>query len=210
MISRKPMLLAATLATGLAGAASLLATSAIAQQDRMLRPPQQASATIYRDAYFAGPAVYVDGNRPDMGLAWPVNSIRVEAGRWQLCEKTRFRGTCRTYDVTTAQLTFRGGHKVQSIRLLGGGGGGGGGIGPVVPGPNPSLRGMAAQFYAAPAANGLRVLACQTGNATAKCAATTADRFCVQNGWTGSAREAMETVARREYLVDVLCTRTGR
>lgn len=208
MVSRKSMLLAATLATGLAGETALLTTSAIAQQDKMMRPPQQAAATIYRDAYFAGPAVYVDGNRPDMGLAWPVNSIRIEAGRWQLCEKTRFRGTCRTYDVTTAQLTFRGGHKVQSIRLLSGGGGGGGGL-PVVPGQNPSLRGMAAQFYAAPAANGLRIVACERGNSTANCAAATADRFCVQNGWKGAARQAMETVSGRIYLVDVLCTLTG-
>src|SRR3546814_1896004 len=34
----------------------------------------------------------------------PVNSVRVASGTWELCEKTRFRGTCRTVDRDTPLL----------------------------------------------------------------------------------------------------------
>jgi hypothetical protein len=179
-----------------------LAQPGLGQDDRMARP----EAIIYRDAGYNGPAVNVTQPQPNMGLAWRVNSIRVVNGRWELCERTNFRGTCRSYDADNAMLgNILRGVTVQSMRPLGGSGGGG----PEAPGNNPSLRGMAAEFYPAPAQNGRRVLACGQGSATANCAADTADRFCASLGWTASARESMETVNRRVYLADVLCSRTG-
>lgn len=187
-----------------AAAAALVPASA--QEDRMARP--EPEAIIYRDAGYRGPAVNVTREQPDMGLAWPVNSIRVRAGRWELCERTNFRGQCRTLDADVPMLgNLLRGITVQSLRPVGGGGGGGGGG--TVPGNNPSLRGMAAEFYTQPALDGRRVLACERGNATANCAANTADEFCETMGWTGSASQAMETVSGRVYLADVLCSRTG-
>lgn len=183
-----------------------LAVSASAQEDRRWRPPE---ATIYRDAGYRGPAVFVNEAKPDMGLAWPVNSIRIASGAWELCERTRYRGTCRTYTADTPILnTALRGRTVQSLRPAGSGGGGGG-SGPGPGDGGPSLRGMAAEFFTQPSQWGQRVRACTSTSATAACAARSADTFCKQRGWTGSASQTMETVNRVIYLADVLCTRTG-
>jgi hypothetical protein len=179
-----------------------------AQDDRMWRPPAQPEAIIYRDAGYSGSALNVSSDNPDMGLAWRVNSIRVKSGTWQLCERTRYRGQCRTFTADTPRIGRYAGMVVQSLRPVGSGGGGS--IpGPLEPGGNPSLRGMAAQFYPAPAQNGYRVLACGYGNATANCVQQTARNFCSNMGWRTSARQAMETVRGRTYLADVLCSNTG-
>src|SRR3546814_10952637 len=73
-------------------AAGMLASSSAQspQQDKMYRP---AEATIYRDAAYRGPAVFIGEQKSNLGLAWPVNSVRVASGTWELCEKPRFRGT---------------------------------------------------------------------------------------------------------------------
>ena len=179
-----------------------------AQEERRQQSP--AEAIIYRDPNYKGPAVNVSQQQADLGLAWPVNSIRVRSGEWQLCEGANFRGTCRTYDRDRPLLNLAlRGITVQSMRptrLADTGGPGG----PGAPGTNASLRGMAAEFYPAPALNGRRVSGCERGSATTACAARSADEFCKQMRWTGAARETLETVGGRAYLADVLCTRTGR
>ena len=83
------------------GAGFLATSTAQTPDDRMVRPPE---ATIYRDAGYRGPAVFIGEAKPNLGLAWPVNSIRVPNGRWELCERTRYRGTCRTVDRDTPML----------------------------------------------------------------------------------------------------------
>lgn len=178
-----------------------------AQEDRMWRPPVQPEAIIYRDAGYSGPAVNVSSANPDMGLAWRVNSIRVRSGTWELCERTRFRGPCRTFNADTPRIGRYGGVVVQSLRPVGGGGGP---LPlPLEPGNNESLRGMAAQFYPAPARNGYRVLACDFASATSACAQQSAQSFCTSMGWRMTVRQAMETVRGRTYLADVLCSNTG-
>lgn len=186
----------------------LIATStAQTPEERLYRPPE---ATIYRDAAYRGPAVFIGEAKTDLGLAWPVNSIRVASGRWELCEKTRYRGNCRTVDRDTPMLgSVLRGMTVQSIRPVGGGGGGGGGWNPNPPANDQSARGSFAEFHTQPSTNGYRVLACANGSATAACAARAADTWCRSIGWNGSAREHMETINRREYLADVLCVRSG-
>jgi hypothetical protein len=173
----------------------------------------QAEATVYRDPGFNGPAVTATRAQPNMGLGWRVKAVRVRSGRWELCSEPNYRGECWMIDRDNAMFgpVFRG-HPVQSMRPIGGGNGGGGGSGwggGNEPGRNPSLRGMAAQFYPAPAQNGYRVPACTTGNPTANCAARSADQFCQSMGWRSAARQAMETVRREVYLADVLCSNTG-
>ncbi|WP_336959138.1 beta/gamma crystallin-related protein [Sphingobium aquiterrae] len=170
-----------------------------------------SEATIYRDILYRGPAMAVSRANPDVRLAWPVTSVRVARGAWQLCSEPNFRGTCFTTMASTPNIIGKLGrmNQLRSIRPIAGGGGGGGPGGPGGGSGGRSLRGMAAEFYPAPEWRGSRVLACQRGSGTAACAATTADEFCRNAGWTASAREAMETVNRRIYLADVLCTRTG-
>ncbi|WP_432768548.1 MAG: beta/gamma crystallin family protein [Sphingopyxis sp.] len=189
-----------------AGSASLTTSAAQTPDERLARP---AEATIYRDAAYRGPAVFVGEAKPDLGLAWPVNSIRVARGRWELCERTRYRGQCRTVDRDTPMLgSVLRGMAVQSIRPVGGGGGGGG-WNPNPPANGQSTRGNFAEFHTQPATNGYRILACTGASATAACAARTADTWCRSIGWNGSAREHMETLGRRDYLADVLCVRSG-
>ncbi|MDZ3831786.1 MAG: beta/gamma crystallin-related protein [Sphingopyxis sp.] len=187
------------------GGGALSTSSAQTPDDRMYRPPE---ATIYRDAAYRGPAVFIGEAKPNLGLSWPVNSIRVKEGRWQLCEKTRFRGQCRTVDRDTPLLNnVLRGLTIQSIRPVGNGGGDDGWQAP--PANGQIARGNFAEFHTQPGTNGRRVAACAAGSATANCAAQTADNWCRSIGWNGSAREHMETINRREYLADVLCVRTG-
>lgn len=184
------------------GAGFLATSSAQAPDDKMLRPPE---ATIYRDAGYRGPAVFIGEAKPDLGLSWPVNSIRVPNGRWELCERTRYRGNCRTIDRDTPMLNnVLRGLTIQSIRPVGGGG-----WNPHPPANGQSTRGSFAEFHTQPGTNGHRVLACASGSSTANCAARTADSWCRSIGWNGSAREHLETVNRRVYLADVLCVRSG-
>jgi hypothetical protein len=185
---------------------AMLQSAASAQHSQQSR----VEATVYRDAGYRGPAMAVSQAQANTGLAWPVTSVRVARGTWQLCSDTNFRGTCVTIDRDQPNFAGKLGRtsRLASIRPInpGGGGGGGGGAG----GSGKSLRGMAAEFYPDPAVRGQRVLACARGSATANCAATSADVFCRNAGWTASARESMETVEHRVYLADVLCSRTGR
>ena len=182
-----------------------LVASAQTPEERLYRP---AEATIYRDAGYRGPAMFIGEAKPNLGLAWPVNAIRVPRGRWELCEKTRYRGNCRTVDRDTPMLgTVLRGITVQSMRPVGTGGGGG--WNPNPPANGQTARGSFAEFHTQPGTGGYRVLACTSGSATANCAARTADTWCRSIGWNGSAREHMETVGNREYLADVLCVRSG-
>ena len=193
------------------GLASLGAAAAQEPDERGLFG-RQAEATIYRDAGYNGPAVTATRAEPNMRLAWRVKAVRVRSGQWELCSEPNYRGECWTIDRDNPMFgpVFRG-HVVQSMRPIGaaGGGGIGGGSGSQEQGRNPSLRGMAAQFYPAPAQDGYRVLACARSMPNASCAARSADDFCQAMGWRGSAREAMETVRRQVYLADVLCSNIG-
>jgi hypothetical protein len=186
------------------GAGFLATSNAQTVETERYRPPE---ATIYRDAAYKGPAVFIGEEKPNLGLAWPVNSVRIASGRWELCEKTRFRGNCRTIDRDTPMLgNILRGITIQSIRPAGGSGGG---WNPQPPANDQVAHGNFAEFHTQPSQGRYRVLACTSGSATANCAARTADTWCRSIGWNGSAREHMETVSGREYLADVLCVRSG-
>ncbi len=85
-------------------------------------------------------------------------------------------------------------------------------------GENPQLAGAPAQsgretkFYAAPAQNGLRVLACAQqpgGSPGLRCVQSAADGFCAAEGFKDSAFREFEVVADKAYLSNVLCQRGG-
>ncbi len=190
-------------------AAALGMASAVWSQTDKMAPIGQGEATIYRDTGFQGPAVYVGEAKSDLQLSWPVRSIRVRSGTWELCARTRFRAPCAKVSADEPDLrrVSRLLYAVQSMRPLGGPQ-----IQPPVqpdPPAGPSLRGMAAEFFPAPGRYNVRILSCPNGNSSANCAARTADDFCRSVGWNGSADESQETVNRRVYLADVLCVRSG-
>jgi len=188
----------------LAGAVFLTAGAGQAQTDKMARPV--AEATIYRDADYSGPAVFVGEAKPDLGLAWPVNSIRVASGTWELCERPNYQGTCRTYDRNTPILLSRSrGLTIQSMRPSGPSGGSFIGV----EARDQVTTGAFAEFHTEPAARGYRIPACPIGRVTANCAARTADNYCRTIGWNGSAREHMQTVGRVVFLADVLCVKSN-
>lgn len=185
---------------GLLGADALTA-----QTDKMARPV--AEATIYRDTDYRGPAVFVGEANSNLGLAWPVNSIRVTSGTWELCERPNYQGTCRTYDRSTPVLLSRSrGLTIQSMRPTGQAGGGSF-IG--VEARDLVTTGVFAEFHTEPAARGYRIPACPIGRVTANCAARTADNYCRTIGWNGSAREHLQTVGRAVFLADVLCVKSN-
>jgi hypothetical protein len=185
-----------------------LTAGAVAQTDKMA-PIGQGEATIYRDVGFRGPAVFVGEAKSNLGLAWPVRSIRVRTGLWELCARTRYRAPCVRVSADEPDLrnVSRLLYAVQSMRPLG--------VPsiqpPVLPDPpaGTSLRGMSGEFFPAPGRNGYRILSCPNGGSTANCAAQTADNFCKSFGYGGSASQTQETVYNRVYLADVLCTRSG-
>lgn len=195
-----------TLSLLIAGGIAAAATASIAQTDKMA-PMGRGEATIYRDANFSGPAVFVGEAKTNLALRWSVNSIRVKSGTWELCARTRYRAPCITVSADEPNIRRFAPQMmmVQSMRPLGY-------APPVIehPAAGTSLRGMAGEFFPAPGnSSGRRILACGYGSATANCAATTADSYCKSVGYAGSASQTMETVNGRVYLADVLCTRTG-
>lgn len=65
-----------------------------------LQQPQTAeapSAVLYRDIGYRGPSVTVTGARPNLDLPWPVRSIRINGGVWELCQQARYHGRCTRY-----------------------------------------------------------------------------------------------------------------
>lgn len=186
------------------GSGTLTSSNAQAAETQIYHPPE---ATIYRDAAYRGPALFIGEAKPDLDLAWPVNSIRVRNGRWELCERTRYRGNCRTVDQDTPLLNnLRRGMTIRSIRPVESGGGG---WNPHPPANDQVARGNFAEFHTQPSTGNRRLLACVDGSTALNCEAHTADNWCRSIGWNGSAREHIETVGGRNYLADVLCVRSG-
>lgn len=175
-------------------------------------PTAAQEATIYRDRGFSGPAMAASQAQPDLRLAWPVWAIRVASGTWELCPDRNYRGRCITVNASSPDLGMSHGWRGQlrSMRPVGDdgwGGSGGSGWGQI-PSDNRSMRGMASEYFPQPASRGYRVEACPGGLASAACAQRSADSFCRSGGWTRSAFQRTETVRGRNYLADVLCTRS--
>lgn len=181
--------------------------------------PGSGYATVYRDPGMRGPAVAVQRAEPRFEIAFPIRSINVQSGLWQLCGERNFRGQCAVFDSSQRNLTNRLPNNgfirsIRPIRFTGPGPGPGPGPGypnPGFPGggnPGPSLRGSTAEFFTQPREGGQRVLACLRGSASAACIQASANAFCQRRGWTRAQHQRGETQRGRVYLMDVLCTRT--
>lgn len=174
---------------------ALAAGPAAAQQPR-------GEMTLFSGPSFNGARFTVTGPRTTLRIPFQVRSVLIARGeRWQLCNRTQYRG-CVTFDGNARNIS----RTVASAR-------------PAIfqpiepPGPpvgggyGASLRGMGAEFFAAPREGGRRVISARNGAPTV--AKRSADLFCVNRGWNGAAYQAQETVGRENYLADVLCVRSG-
>lgn len=162
---------------------------------------------LYSDIGFRGRSVTVSGTQSLVNVPFTVRSARIAPREaWQVCPLPAFQGPCTTFQENQGNILWR----VSSARprtfqptptpLPE----------PVPPGGGtaPSLRGMASEFFPQPSDRNGRVESCAQG--TARCAQQSADRFCQSRGWVASQFELQETVNRRNFLADVLCTQTVR
>lgn len=156
---------------------------------------------LYSDIAFRGRSVTVSGTQTLVNVPFTVRSARIAPREaWQVCPLPAFQGSCNTFQENQGNIAWR----VSSARPRAF-------VTPTpmptpVPptGTAPSLRGMSAEFFPQPSDRNGRVESCAQG--TARCAQQSADRFCQSRGWTASAHETQETIARRNLLADVLCT----
>jgi hypothetical protein len=160
---------------------------------------------LYSQIGFRGQSVTVSGTQTLVNVPFTVRSVRIAPREaWQVCALPAFQGSCNTLQENQANIVWR----VNSVR-------------PRTPaitptpmpspsppsvGTGPSMRGMASEYFPQPTDRNGRVESCTQG--TAACTRQSADRFCVSRGWTASAHELQETVNRRNFLADVLCTQT--
>lgn len=188
----------------LAIAAIAIAASAAAAETRS--SPFNSETIIYRGRDFSGPALVVGEERPNLGLSWSVNSLRVVSGRMELCSAPHFRGTCRIVAQNYVDLTELGlpGNRVQSMRPVAAMATF---AAPWLSVHGPTLQGRATQFYATPMEDGRRVQACPRATASAECARRHAQAFCERRGYDDTPYQRMEGIADVTYLADVLCSR---
>lgn len=186
----------------------LLGASAPAMaQDRMAPNAQLFSATN-----FMGRSLTVTRETPILQASWQPRSIRMGGGSsWEVCEQRHFMGRCTVVTGSSTNLASQLGiTRIGSIRPAR--------AVPPNPGPGPtplpgpggngqSLRGMAAEFFPAPASRGRRIDACNSQGGSAACITREAENFCRSVGYASVRNSAAETVGGRIYLADVLCSR---
>ena len=168
--------------------AALLSAAAPAQNESAL--------TLYSRGQYAGARQSITG--PTQFLEFQARSVSVPAGEtWELCTGNKFSG-CRRVSQSSPAVVMT----VRSAR-------------PAVTAAGPisvataaavtgqSVRGFASEYFVVPEQGGQRI------ETPAGAAPQRADEFCRARGWTSSAHAAVQTVAGRPFLADVLCVRTG-
>lgn len=192
----------AWIALALAGVGLSMTLNAAAQAPPRPQPTPGAEAIIYRDLGFQGPAMNASAAQPNLRLAWQVRSIRIVHGTWEICTRPNYVGDCARVSANMSNTASLGiGYAIQSMRPVT--------APPAAGGFGPSLRGMAAEFYAQPSLNGRRVLACRAAGSSMACAQEGAAEFCRARGYNYVGNVALETVSRRVVLADVLCRRSA-
>ena len=165
---------------------------------------EQGAVTLYSKGHFAGPAVTV--SRPTSNMTpLSVQSLRISPGTvWELCSGNTFTG-CERFSKTQAAMV----RTVRSVRPI---------LAPIPQGaslpsdgllsrPGLSLRGLASEFFVAPAEGGSRVDVATKEMGAELRAAT---QFCRSRGWRTSAYQRVQSVGDRTFLADVLCVDQDR
>jgi hypothetical protein len=162
---------------------------------------QQGTATLYTKGHFAGASMTISAPTARM-TPFTVESLRVAPGTvWELCSGNTFTG-CERYSESQEAMV----RTVRSVRPV---------AAPIpqsvglpnaaVPGSNPSLRGLASEFFPMPALSGSRVEV--AGGAGGEIRAAT--EFCRTRGWRMPAYQRVQAVSGKSFLADVLCVNEG-
>lgn len=100
------------------GLSASLISSVVSAQ--MIRPTPPSSlnsdeAILYKESSFQGPALAISTGRPSLDIAWPVKSIRIQKGTWEVCGLPNFVGACSLYKTSANNIPTRLQH-IQSLR----------------------------------------------------------------------------------------------
>jgi hypothetical protein len=177
---------------GAVAAAALLPAQSHAQE--------QAELIMFARGQYKGPNYSVAGASQSMRIPFTVKSVQIPEGQaWELCSGNTFSG-CKEFTKSDPSMVFN----VRSVRpvaaritTLDKS------VGAVVTGPNPSLRGMASEFFVAPDTNGARI---EVPAGTSEAMSVSAREFCRVRGWRYSVHARLQTLESRTFLADVLCS----
>lgn len=158
---------------------------------------------LYARGHFKGSNYSVAGASQSMRVPFTVRSVKVPEGMaWELCSGNTFSG-CREYGksdpamVMTVRSVRPVAPKITTVGTT---------VGAVVTGPNPSLRGMASEYFVAPDDRGARI---EVSAGTAEAMSRRAQEFCRSRGWRTQAYARLQTLEGRTFLADVLCADAG-
>ena len=185
------------LMTGAAAGAALLSAHAFAQASR----EPDAQVTLYNKGHFKGARRTIVGPT-QFAEPFLMRSVTIPAGtQWDFCSGTKYSGCKQIAQSTPSMImTVRSARPVAAVLTST--------SGPAssLRGGGSSLRGIASEYFVAPADRGNRI---EVQPGTAETASRRAIEFCQARGWRTSAYERLQSVAGRFYLADVLCAETG-
>lgn len=177
---------------GAAAVAALLPAQSHAQEP--------AELVMFARGQYKGPSYSVGGPSQSMRVPFTVKSVQIPEGQaWELCSGNKFSG-CKEFSKSDPSMVFivRSvrpiAPKITTVSQS---------VGAVVTGPNPSLRGMASEFFVAPDTNGARI---EVPGGTNEAMAVSARDFCRTRGWRYSVHSRLQTLEGRTFLADVLCS----
>ncbi|NUS99946.1 MAG: hypothetical protein HOP96_03110 [Sphingomonas sp.] len=153
---------------------------------------------LYPKGNYKGAGRHIAGASQSMQL-FTVRSVKIPEGMsWELCSGNTFTG-CTEFPksdpgmVMTVRSVRPVAPKITTIS---------GAVGTAVAGPNPSMRGMASEYFVAPATNGARV---EVPEGSAEAMSRRAREFCRTRGWRMAVYARLQTLEGRSFLADVLC-----
>lgn len=184
------------IAIGAVALAALLPAQSHAQEQA------PAELVLYPKGNFKGAGYSVAGASQSMRV-FTVRSVKIPEGQsWELCSGNTFSG-CKEFAQSDPAMVMN----VRSVRpvapkitTVGAT------VGAVVTGPNPSLRGMASEYFVAPDDRGARI---EVPEGTAEAMSRRAQTFCRSRGWRTNAYARLQTLEGRSFLADVLCADTA-
>jgi len=179
---------------GAVAAAALLPAQSHAQEQA------PAELIMFGKGKYKGPNYSVGGASQSMRVPFVVKSVQIPEGQaWELCSGNTFSG-CKEFAKSDPSMVFN----VRSVRPVAArittvsqS------VGAVVTGPNPSLRGMASEFFVAPDTNGARI---EVPAGTSEAMSVSAREFCRTRGWRYAVHSRLQTLENRTFLADVLCS----
>jgi hypothetical protein len=214
---------------------SALVAAGLAFGQAAYSPPAgvKMGLSLYPITKFRGAPEVLTKNMPKLNRPIEAQSWAVDRGVWELCGNYNYEGPCQ--QVSESREGVPVAIIVRSARLVGDTGFNAAApvlrnqqleaaaaaappprsapapvVAPAVAaggvaGANQSLKGSGVEFFAAPARDGLRILACAQGAPGARCVQATADTFCAERGYVDSSARDTENVSGRAYLANVLC-----